>query len=455
MTFAQKIATPVLLFLIIGTSVTYGATYYVSNSGLDTNDGLTPANPWRTISHINKQRLSPGDAVLFQRGNTWREQLRPYSGDATGSVRYGAYGSGEKPLLLGSVDRSKPTDWHHVHDLVWSASVSTRDVGNIIFNDDAACGMKKWSENDFSKQGDFFFDPALQVLKLYSRGNPGAYYKRIECALRRHIINQGNTSYVIYEKLALKYGAAHGIGGGNTHNIIVRNCDLAFIGGGDQYADDRTVRYGNGIEFWGNAHDNLVKNCRLWAIYDAALTNQNNRPNVKQYNISYRNNTIWNCEYSYEYWNKPENSKTYNIIFENNTCLYAGYGWGHNQRPDPSGRHLCFYKNLAVTKNIVIRNNIFYEAASNAFFAPKWPKEEESLHEVIMDNNCWHQAEGIMIQFTNTTYTMDDFSEYQKEWGKEKNSTTARPDFINSANHDYRQKKSSACIDSGVTQDAY
>jgi len=50
------------------------------------------------------------------------------------------------------------------------------------------------------------------------------------------------------------------------------------------------VRYGNGVEFWADAHDNLVENCKIWEIYDAAFTNQAYANS--QYNIVYRNNVI-------------------------------------------------------------------------------------------------------------------------------------------------------------------
>ncbi len=277
--------------------------------------------------------------------------------------------------------------------------------------------------------------------------NPGERYSVIECAIRRHIINQSNRNYVIYENLALKYGGAHGIGGGNTHHIIVRDCDLGFIGGGDQHGGDRTVRFGNGIEFWGTAHDNLVERCRLWEIYDAALTNQSGGPSTPQYNIVYRNNVIWNSEYSYEYWNRPESSETYNVRFVNNTCAYAGHGWGHTQRPDPSGRHLCFYTSPARAHDVVIRNNIFYEAKAHAFYAPSWP--DEAINALVMDHNCWYQAAGTMIALRDSPYAMAEFARYQAERHKEPHSIVAVPSFVNPEQRDFHLARGSPCIDAG------
>lgn len=322
------------------------------------------------------------------------------------------------------------------------------DVGNIIFNDEAVCGVKVWNESDLRDQGQFWYDEERRLVKLFSATPPAQFYSNIECALREHIIDESNVHDAVYENLALKYGAAHGIGGGNTHHITVRGCDFGFIGGGDQMGGEKTVRFGNGVEFWGAAHDNLVEHCRLWEIYDAALTNQSSGPNTPQFNIVYRFNIIWNSEYSFEYWNRPEASETHHVYFENNTCFNAGGGWGHAQRPDPSGRHLCFYDSPARAHAIFIRNNIFCEATRNAFYAPGWPRE--AIDALEMDNNCWTQAEGQMIAFKDRAYTMAEFSTYQLDYAKEPHSLAADPEFENPAGRDFHLRPGSPCIGAGL-----
>ena len=325
----------------------------------------------------------------------------------------------------------------------------TCDVGNIILNEGESVGVKKWGREELKQEGDYWYDGSAGQVRMYCRDNPAKRYRSIELALRRHIIDQSGRSYVGYDGLALRYGAAHGIGGGNTHHIRVRNCDISYIGGGllSRTAEGHPVRYGNGIEFWGNAHDCLVERCRLWEIYDAALTNQNNSPNVQQYRITYRQNLIWNSEYSFEYWNRPENSRTHHISFENNTCVNAGYGWGYGQRPDPSGRHLCFYASPASAEEVSIRNNIFFEAKKNAFYAPSW--QREALRKLVMDNNCWYQAGGVMINLPGQGFGMEQFGEYQKEWGKEKHSICADPLLVNVGRGDFHLTSESGCIDAG------
>lgn len=412
-----------------------GNIYYVdATKGRDSNDGLSPENAWGTIAKANSVKLNPGDSVLLKRGEAWREQLIPKSGDETVYITYGAYGDGNKPSLLGSVARSKTGEWINEGHNIW-ATISPKlpvDVGNLILNNEESVGIKVWNQEDMNSQGKFWYDEDDRILKMYSETNPAIYYSSIECALRRHIIDEGGKSYVIYENLDLRYGGAHGIGGGGTHHIIARNCDLSYIGGGDQMGGDRTVRFGNGIEFWENAHDNLVEGCRLWEIYDAALTNQGSRNN-SQINIHYRNNIIWNCEYSFEYWNRGEESTTRDIYFENNTCVNAGFGWGHNQRPDPNGRHLMFYQNTAKTSEFYVRRNIFYEATESCLrLGNDWSSGLD------MDYNCWYQSQGTMIKWLSDAYTTANFSEYQAEKGQDKHSIASDPRFVDVEGRDFR-----------------
>ncbi len=409
-------------------SPTLGAHYYVSNSGDDNNSGTTSPDAWRSIEKINGFVFAPGDVVHFERGATWRGQLVPHSGSQKGHVTYTSYGEGPKPLLLGSVEKNAPDDWKEVGENIWSAAPFAVDVGSIIFNDGAVCGFKVWEPADLDEPNKFWYDRENKVVKLYSSRNPAELYDDVQCALKRHIINQSGRSYVIYDGLHLAYGAAHGIGGGGTHHIIVRNCDLCFIGGGCQYSKKtahgfRHVRYGNGIEFWDSAHDNLVEKCRIWDIYDAGVTNQGGSKN-QQYNIVYKNNTIWNCEYSFEYWNRPETSITHDIYFEHNVCFNAGGGWSHGQ-PYNRGMHLAFFENSARTSRFYVRNNVFHRAEASAIVirAEGW----NGLEDLVLENNVYYQpADKALVGWGHwrdgKSYSAQEFDAYKKATGKDASS---------------------------------
>jgi hypothetical protein len=296
--------------------------------------------------------------------------------------------------------------------------------------------VKKWRVEDLHQPGDYVYDGAASRVVLRADANPGATYTSIELALRGHIISQSNVHDVTYEGLALRYGAAHGIGGANTARVTVRDCDVSYIGGGHQFttAEGRPVRFGNGIEFWNAADDHLVEGCRLWEIYDAALTNQGSGVDSRQTNIVYRNNVIWNCEYSFEYWNRPAAAVTENVRFEHNTCVDAGCGWGHMQRPDRNGAHLMFYHNAAATRGLVVRDNVFCNSTEVCFRL-----DNDWRAGLAVDYNLWYQAEKPLVRFlVKTYYPSAEFERYRREVACDAHSAVGEPRFRDRAALDFR-----------------
>lgn len=77
------------------------ATYYVSQSaGNDTNNGLSSATPWKTLTKASTVTLNAGDSILLKCGDTWSEELQPKgSGTAGNPIYIGSYGAGNKPLI--------------------------------------------------------------------------------------------------------------------------------------------------------------------------------------------------------------------------------------------------------------------------------------------------------------------------------------------------------------------
>jgi len=330
----------------------------------------------------------------------------------------------------------------------------TNDVGNLIFNNASVFGEKMWDLGDVVSQGDFWFDADSFCVKMYSIANPASVYSEIECALTKNIIEISDTKYAIFENLDLRYGGGHAIGGANTQDLVIRACDISYIGGGALHTIEYGwVRYGNGIEFWGNAKNNIVEKCHIYQIYDAAVSNQNMWEPATQENIIYRNNLIRNSEYSYEYWNRPETSVTKNIYFINNTCIKAGYTWAHSQRPDKRGRHLAFYDNKAATNDFYVLNNIFYEATHNCLYVC----HADNLDSLELNNNCYFESSDTMIYIQiwcsvlENFYLLNQFSNYPSTYQQDFNSIAEYPIFKDTANGDYRLAFNSPCIDAGDT----
>ncbi|PYR98466.1 MAG: hypothetical protein DMG16_20745 [Acidobacteria bacterium] len=82
-----------------------GNTYYVSNSGNDSNSGTSTSSPWKTIAKVQSflGNLGSGDSVLFQRGGIWYEQLdiSNLNGTASARITFSNYGAGNLPIIDG------------------------------------------------------------------------------------------------------------------------------------------------------------------------------------------------------------------------------------------------------------------------------------------------------------------------------------------------------------------
>lgn len=353
------------LFLVLSIATARAATtYYVDDqAGDDQNTGVTPTCAWKTLEKVGAQhtRLLPGDTVRFRCGGHWRGPLWSKSGEPNQPITYASYGTGDKPQILGSIALDQTNDWIRHSETIWRTRQRFEsDIGILVADHGRAWGWKRWSLATLQHPFDFWYDPAEKYVYLSASQNPATQCASLELGITRHIILL--TSHdVVYEGLDLRYSGGHAIGGGNTVRVTIRNCDLSWCGGGLQFIkpDGHHVRYGNGIEFWGSACGNRVENNRIWEIYDAAMTNQGDAPDANQIDLIYRNNTIWNCEYSFEFWNRPASARTENIRVESNRCYNAGKGWAHAQRPFKNGAHLMFYANTSQTTNVIIRDNLF------------------------------------------------------------------------------------------------
>ncbi|MBQ9548468.1 MAG: right-handed parallel beta-helix repeat-containing protein [Bacteroidales bacterium] len=373
--------------------------FYVASDGDDAADGRTPGSAWRSLERVNEAELGFGDTVLFRSGDVFRGSLVPLSGRPGAPILYGRYGTGEKPVIEPSYDASDPADWTPAGDGLWKCVRASHDeLSGVIFNHGAdGCAFKvDRPEQLGGRDLHFCWLRDEGAVYLVSGVNPALRFRSIELGEKRHVINEDGCHDVCYEGLWLRYGGAHGIGGSDVRNIVVKDCDICWIGGSTLYVDDggRGVRYGNGIEFWSAAEHIVVEGCRIWECWDAGLTNQSNEPGVVQKDIVYRGNEIWNCEYSYEYWQQGDGARTEDISFINNVCRDAGKGWGHRQRWNPNAAHLMFYDTTAETARFVVKGNYFGASENcgmrlfNAWYA-----------SLTMEDNTWETGGAPLCRY--------------------------------------------------------
>jgi len=105
-------------------------TFYVSNTGNDSNNGTTRVSPWKTISKVNGYTFLPGDGILFKRGDTFYGTIiLAYSGNTTAPITYSAYSVGDKPIISGFTTIS---NWANVSEGIYSASTTAPNTLKIV-----------------------------------------------------------------------------------------------------------------------------------------------------------------------------------------------------------------------------------------------------------------------------------------------------------------------------------
>jgi hypothetical protein len=394
-----------------------GTSYYVSNSGNDSNSGRSPSEAWATLSKVSETEYSNGDAVFFERGETWRGQLI-----TKGGVRYSAYGEGSKPKIYGSPQNySVKEKWleTEIPNVYVYDEALENDAGVLVFNEGEAHSVKKvigidgfsGTASELKNDLEMYHDLSAKRIYLYSdSGNPADRYSSIEFCLWGHIIRtKGNDIHI--DNLCIKYGGAHGVAAGTIIGLKVTNCEFGWIGGslhpGGEYA---TTRYGNAVQIWGGCKNYYVDHCYIYQVYDAGITHQwknttSTQPVIME-NVTYSNNLIEYCIYSIEYFLNQANSENdlmKNILIKNNICRYAGLGWGW-QRPNKVAMHIQGWRSRNPSENYIVTNNIFDRSRDRLIFIGA----EKKASLPTMQNNIYIQNKGGKFGFFGMNHEKDE-----------------------------------------------
>jgi len=81
------------------------ATYYVSSSYTGGTSNGSLSTPWKSLSQVQSSMsaFQPGDSILFKCGDTFSGTLTVNkSGTALAPIKFGSYGSGNKPKFIGT-----------------------------------------------------------------------------------------------------------------------------------------------------------------------------------------------------------------------------------------------------------------------------------------------------------------------------------------------------------------
>ncbi len=405
-------------------------TYYIDlNNGCPMADGLSPEHARLTYTDLD---IKPGDTVLFKRGTFIRDNLYRVPGEKGAPVTYGAYGEGTNPVFCGAVDVSDPALWEPVdgREHVWlcKAELSTA-VCNFVFDHGRMGATLRWSEDFLCAQGDFHDNKAFgdrqpdeeeaampRRVTMYSVGNPGNYYKHIECAVwgRRNL--SSNVDHTVVEDLIFYASGVHGLTGGCV-DMAVRRCSFLYIGGA-VWNNRLRIRFGNAIEFWNIGEDLLIEDCYFNNIYDSAITHQGSAECKPARNFIMRNNLFINYSMgAYE----GRDLMSIDSAFEDNLCVNAGGGFGgfgdtkpRNSEifPQPMGHHLFMWRMKHATEggSLSVKRNRFYHASGAALFNYICPEADAQMD--LADNTYYTENKALFNLVDGKSYAPAEFDAY-------------------------------------------
>lgn len=139
--------------MLLGIVPSFAATYYMSNSGNDTNTGLTTLQAWATLAKVNAATFVPGDQILFERGSTFYGSITvKKSGLAGKPITFGAYGTGANPVITGF---TSVTTWKNIGNNIWESAnpVSTLETCNMVVINGVNTAMGRYPNADAPNGG--------------------------------------------------------------------------------------------------------------------------------------------------------------------------------------------------------------------------------------------------------------------------------------------------------------
>ncbi len=140
----------ILLISLLLTNKLHATNYYISVSGDDGADGLTPATAWQSIAKVNNSfsLLAAGSTFYFNRGDTFYGTITINKSGTSGSpITLSAYGTGPKPIITGFTTIT--SGWTNEGGGIYSKSISTSILTNMVTMDGKQVGMGRYPDNGF------------------------------------------------------------------------------------------------------------------------------------------------------------------------------------------------------------------------------------------------------------------------------------------------------------------
>ncbi|HAI70537.1 MAG TPA: hypothetical protein DCM38_14005, partial [Gammaproteobacteria bacterium] len=142
-----------LMGLILPLTVQSATYYFSSSSGNDANEGTSETSPWQTLAKFNDIIFEDDSTFLFKRGDVFRGIIslkrKPQN------LTFGAYGSGNNPVIAGSVQISGWTPTKHAA------------LGRDVYEADVSAFIQKDEEGNENTIEQLFVNGKLMTIARY------------------------------------------------------------------------------------------------------------------------------------------------------------------------------------------------------------------------------------------------------------------------------------------------
>jgi hypothetical protein len=259
--------------------------YVSTSSGNDSNDGLSPSTPVKSVRvAVKALRDGTGDRLMLKAGDVFKEGIPwKYSGQPGGWAGVFAYGDGPRPLVLNLIGFKAFSAFHHVAIVGIEFKPPQKDPSLPDFNKNVGGGVgidvrgHPCSDLLFEDCKSSFFEDNFAI-----HGNgldtapPDQWLNRVTI---RRCVSTNAWSYSIY--------GGQGIYAANINNLTIEESFFDHNGWNEQIAGTEPTIYRHGmyLAFWNSGvvvRNNIISR-------NASFGTQSRSGGVMSGNLFYNN----------------------------------------------------------------------------------------------------------------------------------------------------------------------
>lgn len=350
-------------------------------------------------------------------------------------------------------------DWTDLGSNVWSRALTT-EPQNIIFDDTVFVYKLSvyYNATPFEKYA-YYWD--TNVFKVYSVGNPTAYYSSIEAAQRTSAVEMTNYDYLTFNNIVGKLTNGDIWTASGTMGLTMNNCE-GHYSRGFSTANALTTHNTSTSIINGGKYTNVAI-CVAHGGTQTNLTSELNGVEMSDCNNGYAPggvgvHTLNRCYIhdtsgiAIKNAGLPGSTNINYSIMEN----IGNYGIYQNSSGVTNINNSIFYDTggtsvvITSSRTINMHNTVVYRLTSRNL-------QKDAGASYTADNNLfWRDTDGDSTMFDGVSYNRDNFSSYQSASSpQDANSLSVDPSFTNASTSystatDFQLFYLSPAIDSGT-----